>query len=285
LTGSGREEYNEATYFIEKEGSFMNPVQNKAEILRQKFANNELVVGAHVFYNDSAITETFGYMGFDYVWIDGEHCAFDKQSLLHHVVGAYAGNTAAIVRVEWNDQVLIKPVLEMGIDGLILPMVCTAEEARAAVAACTYPPKGIRGFGPRRANQYGAVPTKEYLEDVDKSFLRILQIEHKKAIENLDEILQVEGLDALIVGPNDLSATYGYLGDVTNPAMVPIYDEIAAKCKAAGMPFGVSLGPGDKKFIADWIKRGVNLISCVDDISSINMLSKDMLDYIGGIER
>ena len=116
------------------------------------------------------------------------------------------------------------------------------------------------------ANQYGAVPTKEYLEDVDKSFLRILQIEHKKAIENLDEILQVEGLDALIVGPNDLSATYGYLGDVTNPAMVPIYDEIAAKCKAAGMPFGVSLGPGDKKFIADWIKRGVNLISCVVDL-------------------
>ena len=261
----------------------MNPIQNKAQRLREKFSRHELVVGAHVFYNDPAITETFGYMGFDYVWIDGEHCAFDKASLLAHTVGAFAGNTASIVRVEWNDPVLIKPVLEMGIDGLILPMVCTAEEARSAVAACTYPPRGIRGFGPRRANQYGALPTKEYLENVEDSFLRILQIEHRNAVENIDEILSVEGIDALIIGPNDLSGSYGYLGDVTNPEMVKIYDLLAEKCKAAGMPFGVSLGPGDRDFIAQWIRRDVALISCVDDISAINMASADMLQYLNRI--
>lgn len=257
----------------------MNPVQSKAQKLRKKFANHELAIGAHVFYNDPAITETFGYMGFDYVWIDGEHCAFDKQSILSHVVGAYAGGAASIVRVEWNDPVLIKPILEMGIDGLILPMVCTAEEARSAVTACVYPPKGIRGFGPRRANQYGALSNEEYLSNVDESFLRILQIEHKTAIENLDEILRVEGIDALVVGPNDLSASYGYLGDVTNPTMNKIYDLIAEKCKAAGMPFGVSLGAGDHSFISEWIHRGVSLISCVDDISCINQGSRDMMAF------
>ena len=262
----------------------MNPIQNKAQMLREKFSRHELVIGAHVFFNDPAITETFGYMGFDYVWIDGEHCAFDKASLLSHTVGAYAGNTASIVRVEWNDPVLIKPVLEMGIDGLILPMVCSAEEARAAVAACSYPPKGVRGFGPRRANQYGALSTAEYLDNVDASFLRILQIEHKTAIENLDEILAVPGIDALVVGPNDLSASYGYLGDVTNPFMQTIYDEVAAKCKKAGMPFGVSLGPGNKEFIAQWVKRGVSLISCVDDISAVNAASIDMLNYLESIK-
>lgn len=258
----------------------MNQVQNKAQVLREKFQKKELAVGAHVFYNDSSITETFGYMGFDYVWIDGEHCAFDKQSLLSHVVSANAGGTASIVRVTWNDPALIKPVLEMGIDGLIVPMICTAAEARAMVEACSYPPKGVRGFGPRRANQYGALSNKEYLDHVDDSFLRIAQIEHKKAIENLDEILQVEGLDAIVIGPNDLSASYGYLGDVTIPEMKKIYDLIAEKCVAARMPFGVSLGAGNKDFIAEWIHRGVNFISCVDDITCINIVSRDMLHFI-----
>lgn len=274
----------------------MNPVQSKAEIIREKLRRHELVKGSHVFYNDAAITETFGYMGFDYVWIDGEHCAFDKQSLLHHVVGAYAGGTASIVRVEWNDPVLIKPVLEMGPDGMILPMVCTAEEAKAAVDACMYPVSapdnrtasgegayfynGVRGFGPRRANQYGALSNAEYMKDVDKSFLRIVQIEHKKAVENLDAIIQTPGLDAIIVGPNDLSGSYGYLGDIHNEAMQPVYDQIAAICKARDFPFGVSIGP-DEAFIKEWYDRGARLISCADDISSINIMSKKVLDYLG----
>lgn len=278
----------------------MNSKQNKAEAIREKFRKHELVKGAHVFFNDPAITETFGYMGFDYVWIDGEHCAFDKQSLLNHVVGAYAGGAASIVRVEWNDPVLIKPVLEMGPDGLILPMVCTGEEARAAVEACMYPVSnrenrtvsgdgayvynGIRGFGPRRANQYGALSNEEYLRDVEKSFLRIVQIEHKKAVENLEEIIRTPGLDAIVVGPNDLSASCGYLGDVHNEAMQPVYERIAAICKAADFPFGVSIGP-DHAFIKEWVDRGVSLISCADDISSINLESADVLNYLNTVEK
>lgn len=261
----------------------MNPLQNKAQKLRRKMANGEISVGAHVFFNDGAITETFGYMGFDYVWIDGEHCAFDKQSILAHAVGASAGGTASLVRVAWNDPVLIKPVLEMGVDGVILPMVCSGEEARAAVAACLYPPRGNRGFGPRRANQYGALPTAEYIEDVEQSFLRILQIEHKRAVENVDGILEVEGIDALIVGPHDLSASYGYLGEVNNPFMSEIYDMLGEKFRAAGMPFGVSLGPGNRPLIKEWAHRGACLISCVDDISSINQVSREMLEFVRSV--
>ena len=278
----------------------MNPVQFKAEAIREKFRKHELVTGAHVFYNDAAITETFGYMGFEYVWIDGEHCAFDKQSLLNHVVGAYAGGTASIVRVAWNDPVLIKPVLEMGIDGLILPMVCSGAEARAAVEACMYPVSvrenrivsgegaftytGVRGFGPRRANQYGAVSNEDYLADVEKSFLRIVQIEHKRAVENLEDIISTPGLDAIVVGPNDLSASYGYLGDVHNEAMQGVYERIAQVCRERDFPFGVSIGP-DHSFIKEWINRGVSLISCADDISSINLESRDVLSFISGIKR
>ena len=258
----------------------MNPIQNKAQQIRERLKRGELLTGAYVFYNDPAIAETFGYMGFDYVWIDGEHCAFDKQSLLAHVVGSYAGGAASIVRVEWNDPVLIKPILEMGIDGLIVPLITTADEARAMVAACSYPPAGIRGFGPRRANQYGALSNEEYLANVNDSFLRIIQIEHKTAVENLEEILRVKGIDAVMVGQNDLSSTYGHLGNVTVAEMTEVYDLIAAKCREAKMPFGVALGPGSKTMIAEWIARGAQLISCVDDISSINLVSRDLLDFV-----
>lgn len=261
----------------------MNPLQSKAEALREKMRSGELALGAHVFFQDPAITETFGYMGMDYVWIDGEHCAFDQSTILNHVVGAFAGNTASIVRVAWNDPVLLKPVLEMGVDGVILPMVCTKEETEAAMQACLYPPKGVRGFGPRRANQYGALSNEVYLENVEKSFLRLVQIEHKTAIENLEEIISVPELDAIIIGPNDLSASYGYLGQVTHPFMEEIYDKAAEICKSAGKPFGVSVGPSDKDFIARFIARGVSLISCVDDISSLNVACRDMQGFIQGL--
>lgn len=92
----------------------------------------------------------------------------------------------------------------------------------------------------------------EYLSTVDSSFLRILQIEHRRAIENLDDILRVEGIDLLICGPNDLSASYGHLCDTRNPEMLSAYDLFADKCRQAGMPFGVSLGAGDRASILDW---------------------------------
>ena len=255
----------------------------RAEQLRRKFHNHELVVGGHVFYADSEITEQLGNHGFEFVWIDAEHSALDLKCVLSHIMAAAAADTASIVRVAWNDPVRIKPVLEMGPDGIILPMVCTKEEAESAVRSCTYPPRGIRGFGPRRANQYGAMDTITYLENADRSFLRILQIEHRDAVENLDEILTVEGIDLLVVGPNDLSASYGLLGHTRDPRMMPIYDEIARKCRAAGIPFGVSVGAGDRESMKEWIRRGVSFLGCGDDISYISMGCRQTLAYLNTI--
>lgn len=252
----------------------------KAQQLRQKFQSHQLVVGGHVFYTDPEITEQLGDHGFEFVWIDAEHSAFDLQCILSHIMAASSAGTASIVRVAWNDPVRIKPVLEMGPDGLILPMVCTREEAQDAVRSCTYPPRGVRGFGPRRANRYGDMDTLEYLAQAEASFLRILQIEHQQAVANLDDILQVDGIDLLVVGPNDLSASYGLLGHTRDAKMMPIYDEIASKCTAAGMPFGVSLGAADRDSMRDWIQRGISFLGCGDDISYISMGSKATLDFV-----
>lgn len=253
--------------------------------LREKLSRGELIVGGHVFLTDPEVTESLGMHGFEFVWIDAEHSAFDRTEILAHVVAAAAADTASFVRVAWNDPVIIKPVIEMGPDGIILPMVSTAEEARAAVAACRYPPAGVRGFGPRRANAYGAVDTADYLAHADERLLKIMQIEHVRAVENLEEILTVPGVDLIIVGPNDLSASVGHLGDTRHPDVIALYDQIERVAKRMKKPFGVSLGAGDRVSIEDWVRRGAALIGCGDDLSYLSMGSKATLSYVRGLAR
>lgn len=258
---------------------------SKAQELLQKMQRGELVIGAHVFFTDCEITEMLGYVGYEFVWIDGEHSAHNKETILHHIIAASSAGTASFVRVPWNDPVLLKPVLEMGPDGVIVPMISTAEQAREAVSACTYPSGGTRGFGPRRAIRYGAIPTKQYLEEVDRSFLRIMQVETVEGVGNLEEIAAVPGVDMIMIGPNDLSASAGHLGEIRHPDMMPIYDEIARKCKKAGIPFGVSLGSRDRETISEWIARGITIIGCGDDISFIQGGGQDNIAFVKGLPR
>ncbi|MCL2344208.1 MAG: aldolase/citrate lyase family protein [Firmicutes bacterium] len=241
---------------------------SRASDLLQKMKSRELVVGTHVNLSDLSVSEQLGTLGFEFVWIDYEHAPLDRQTVMSHIIACKAGNTAAFVRLPWNDPVLAKPILEMGPDGLVFPFIRTAEEAEAAVAACRYPPKGIRGFGPRRANQYGTLPNDEYLATVDSSLLKIMQIEHVDAVNNLEEILAVDGVDTIVVGTNDLSGSIGLLGQTRHPEVLALLDEIAVKCKKAGVPFGISMG-FDKQNVADWIRRGVSWMGVGNDVSYI----------------
>ena len=230
----------------------------------EKIARGETVIGAHISLADSCVTEMLGKMGNEFLWIDWEHSAMDRQHIQNHLIAAKAAGIAAFVRIPWNDHVLAKPVLEMGPDGIVFPMIRTVEEAKSAVAASTYPPKGARGFGPRRANHYGMMPTGEYLEQVDSSFWKIMQIEHVEAVKNLEWILEVEGVDTIVVGPNDLSGSIGLLGQTRHPEVMKLLDEIGEKCVRAGKPFGTSIG-WHKQTVEDWKRRGVSWIACGGD--------------------
>ncbi|MCL2664953.1 MAG: aldolase/citrate lyase family protein [Defluviitaleaceae bacterium] len=222
------------------------------------------IIGTHVSLAEHCITEVMGETGFEFVWIDWEHSAMDRRDVQNHLIAARAAGIAAFVRVPWNDPVLVKPILEMGPDGVVFPMIRTAEEARAAVASCLYPPKGIRGYGPRRANNYGAMSGDEYLRQVETSFWKIMQIEHVDAVKNLDEILTVDGVDTIVVGPNDLSGSAGLLTQTRHPEVLALLDEIAEKCRDHKKPFGVSLGFA-KETIEDWKRRGCAWIACGGD--------------------
>ena len=238
------------------------------------------VIGGHVFLTDPSISAAMATFGYDFIWIDGEHGPFDKQNLLLHVMAVNESGSAAFIRVPENNPNVIKPILEMGIDGIIIPMILTEEEARKAIQACLYPPEGNRGFGPRRANHYGEIPLQTYLDGAKDSFLRILQIEHQKAVENIDAILSVEGLDAIIIGPNDLSASIGLLGQSTHPKVLALGKKIIERAKKAGKPVGVSIGPVETT-IKIWMDMGVDFISVGDDLSFLQMGAKSTLALVG----
>lgn len=226
-------------------------------------------IGGHVFFNDPAITEAMALSGYNFIWIDAEHGPFDKQQLLLHVMAANGAGAAAFVRVTTATMEVVKPVLEMGIDALIIPMITSVEEAEAALKLCLYPPKGIRGFGPRRAIAYNTQDLGDYLAHSEESFLRIIQIEHIDAVSVIDELLALDALDAIIIGPNDLSASMGLLGDSLHPDVLEASRVVIDAAKRAGKPVGVSIGPNEA-VIRTWQNLGIDFMSVGDDISFIH---------------
>lgn len=122
-------------------------------------------------------TEMIAGCGFDFIWIDGEHCAIDRKDIQTHLLACRAAGAAGIVRVPWNDPVMIKAILDIGTDGIVVPMICSLKEAEQAAAATHYPPRGIRGMGTRRAINYGLWDKTDYVANMDRYVLTILQIE------------------------------------------------------------------------------------------------------------
>jgi 2-dehydro-3-deoxyglucarate aldolase/4-hydroxy-2-oxoheptanedioate aldolase len=193
------------------------------------------------------------------------------------MIAARSGGTTTWVRVPWNDPVLAKPVLDMGADGIIFPMVRTVEEANLAVAACKYPPKGVRGYGPLRALDYGAITQTEYVHNTYKDCHVVVQLEHVDAVKNLREIADVDGIDAFIIGPNDLSASIGLIGEINHPKVKELYEEIAKVLTEKKKPFGVSIGYNEEN-IKYWIKLGANMIFCGTDVDYVYRGAKNTLD-------
>jgi 2-keto-3-deoxy-L-rhamnonate aldolase RhmA len=239
---------------------------SKLNVIRRKIANGELVVGTNVSLGDCSVTELFGEAGFDFVWIDTEHTAIDRKDLLLNIMATNGTGAAAFVRVPGNDPILVKPILEMGPDGIIFSDIRNAVEAKEAVAACLYPLAGVRGFGPIRAIKYGQIEKSEYISKISRDIWKVMQIEHREAVDNLEEIMAVAGVDAIVVGPNDLSGSIGLLGQTEHPEVKRLMDTIAKKAKQVGKPFGVTMGY-NPPVNREWLDRGVNFIAAGGDFA------------------
>ena len=194
--------------------------------LREKLKNNIIALGSHISLNDSTVTEIMGDVGFDYLWIDTEHTPISLDCLQNHLVAARASGVSAIVRVPEVSQVKAKPILEMGPDGIVFPQVNSYELALEAVAACKYPPVGNRGWGPRRAMHFGVdMSAQDYIAHANDDILTILQFENINAYKDLDRILSIDGLDVILLGPCDLAASMGHIGDWHHPDVERIVDD------------------------------------------------------------
>ncbi len=251
--------------------------------IKEKLKQNQLCFGTHCSTTDLDFYEMCGLLGYDYIWIDNEHAGMTQPMIKNAIIATNAGGCSAFVRVPDHEMAHIKPVIECGPDGVIFPMVNTAEQARKCVSICTYPPKGIRGFGPLRAIDYGMKDFDEYVVTVDQSFLKIMQCEHVEAVNNLDEILQVPGVDAIICGPMDLSASAGKMGKYFEPEVLGLMQTIIDKCKAHNKPFGLSIGV-DMELIKFWLDQGASFLSMGTPQDYFREMSRDIIKQARAVE-
>ena len=204
-----------------------------------------------------------GHAGFDWGVVDMEHAPVDMMNLLQLLQALGNTRMVAVVRVPWNDAVMVKRVLDAGATTVLFPFVQNAAEARHAVASTRYPPQGQRGMsGMSRASRFGTVPN--YLKTADAGLGVIVQLETPQALAQLEDIAAVEGVDAIFVGPADLSASMGHVGQFTHPTVMRAMDDAARRCKALGKPIGTVGGSPD--VVAQYRAMGYDYLAIASDM-------------------
>jgi 2-keto-3-deoxy-L-rhamnonate aldolase RhmA len=179
-------------------------------LLKEKLSKGIPVIGTFVGIGHSDVTERLSRVGYDWLLIDGEHAPLSLETMQVMLQAMNGSNCTPLIRPQWNDMVIIKRALDIGAHGVLVPWVNTKEQAEYAVRACKYPPEGLRGRGPRRASLFDP----DYFPTANNEIMVVVQIETKEALNNLDDILSVNGVDACYIGPMDLSMSMGLGGPI-----------------------------------------------------------------------
>lgn len=241
--------------------------------------SGQVCLGTVTASTDASLSEALASV-LDFIWVDAEHGALSLETVLAHAIAVKAAGKPLLVRVGWNDPVLIKPVLDLGADGVIVPLIRTADDARRAVAACKYPPEGVRGYGPRRANNYGNDGGgPEYCKKANDSIFIVVQIEHMDAVKNLDDILAVPGLTSILIGSNDLAGSMGHIGEPRHPEVLPVIESVIAKARKTDVFVGMGIGD-DADAAAGWIAQGVQWMSLGNEFSLMLRGTRDVVDKL-----
>jgi len=227
--------------------------------LKNRLAAGDVCFGTWVFSTDPTTTELLSESGYDFLIIESEHCAWNIESVQTSIMAAKGADVTILVRVAWNDAVMMKQVLDAGAGGVVVPLIRNADDARRAVAACMYPPLGLRGFGPRRPSSYGRKGA-EYVASANDNIVVVAQIEHTDAVDNIDEILAVPGLTGVLIGRNDLSGSMGILGQTEHPRVVAAIDQVLAAARRAGGNVGI-VSSADPDQVLKWIEKRMRFIT------------------------
>jgi 2-keto-3-deoxy-L-rhamnonate aldolase RhmA len=206
--------------------------------MKRKLAAGEACIGMTITMNNPVVAELLSRLGFDWLWFEMEHTALGEEAVLTMLQATNGSDVSTVVRVPWNDKTMIKRVLDTGPDGVLIPLVNSREEAEHAVRAMKYPPAGERGAGLGRAQCYG-LQMGEYLQTANEEVQTLVMIEHIRAVENIEEILAVKGVDSVMVGALDLSGSMGLLGQTAHASVEGAVQKVLAACKKAKVPCGI----------------------------------------------
>jgi 2-keto-3-deoxy-L-rhamnonate aldolase RhmA len=236
----------------------------KKNRLKDLIVNRELALGTHIDAFSPTLVEVAGLAGLDYVYIETEHAPLNWETLENMIRAAEVVNIAPLVRLDEEPlHHLVRKALEAGVHGVIIPHVSTGDEAEAVVQAVKFPPRGVRGMGTMRSRRYGTIPVAEYLEWSNRESLVILVIEEKAAVDHIEEVLSVDGVDAVVFGPTDYSISIGVPGQTTHAKVLQARKKVvetALRLNVAPMITCNSVGQ-----IRDCLAMGVRLLSLGGD--------------------
>ncbi|MEM1156908.1 MAG: aldolase/citrate lyase family protein [Verrucomicrobiota bacterium] len=211
-----------------------------ARNIKKKLASGEPVFGGWMSLAHPSIGEIFAQAGFDWVLVETEHTAIDNSQVLPILMAIEAGGAVPLVRLASVDPVQAKAMMDSGVGGIFVPLVNNRDDAELSVKMAKYPPQGIRGVGLARAHRYG-VNFKEYIEHANEDSLVVVQIEDIQAVECIDEILSVEGVDVAYIGPYDLSMSMGLPGQLDHPEVKAAMDRILESALKHGVAPGLHM--------------------------------------------
>ncbi|WP_312829745.1 2-dehydro-3-deoxyglucarate aldolase [Pantoea anthophila] len=242
---------------------------------RRRLLAGETLIGSWCALASPISTEILGLAGFDWLVLDGEHAPNDITTFVPQLMALKGSHSAPVVRPPCNEPVIIKRLLDIGFNNFLVPFVETEEEARRAVASTRYPPAGIRGVSvSHRSNMYGTLP--DYNQSINDNITVLVQIETRQAVDHIDAIAAVDGVDGIFVGPGDLSAALGYLGQPAHPEVLNVIKHIFDRARAAGKPAGI-LAPveADARRYLEW---GATFVAVGSDLGVFRNATQALCD-------
>jgi 2-dehydro-3-deoxyglucarate aldolase len=250
------------------------PYVSMPNSFRRDLRARKTLIGCWASLANNITTEILGYAGFDWLLIDGEHAPNDWGSFIAQLQALKDSPSAPVVRPQCAEPVIIKRLLDIGFFNFLMPYIESEDQASAVVAATRYPPQGMRGVGTvHRSIKYGYVP--DYFTRVNEDISVTVQIESRKGVENVEAIASVDGVDGLFIGPSDLSADYGVLGQVSHPEVVGAIERVVATGKAAGKAVGILTGEKDARRYLD---MGMTMVAVGGDVGIFKTATKTLAD-------
>lgn len=249
--------------------------------LRQRLRAGDYIIGSWINSGSPMLAELMAAMGFDFLTVDVEHAAVELpqvQALFQAIRSGHPG-CAPLVRLPGHEYAVTKRYMDAGAAGVIAPLINRPEQASAIVRAVKYPPLGERGVGFCRANQYGT-RLEEAVTTANEETLVCVQIEHVDGLRNLDAILAVPGIDAVLIGPYDLSASMGLTAQLDHPDVLAAQQQILAACQARGLTAGIHVVPPDVDQVIDCLQQGYRMIAYSLDITMLAHVCRQGLGEI-----